>query len=68
MRQFWICKVGFAEELPQGADFPLRMAVARAYKEITGKDAEFMFSGWGNYVGDLTENELAAIENREPKP
>lgn len=63
--KIWECQIGECEEieLPRGADMPMRLAVARAYKEITGKDPEFIFSGWGS---ELSEIRLAVVENREP--
>lgn len=59
----WDCKIGVrgTVNLPSGADWPIRRAVEAAFKEITGVDAEFCFSGWG---GTLTEGELAVVENR----
>lgn len=41
----------------------MREAVARAYREITGRDPDFIFSGWG---AELTEGECAVVENRLP--
>lgn len=68
MRKFtiWDCKIGAKGdlELPRGADAPMREAIAKAFKEITGHEAEFNFSGWG---GELTERELAVLEDRLPK-
>ncbi len=56
----WTCKIGEnVDALPPGADSPMRAAVARAYREITGRDPDFIFSGWG---GALTEGERAAHE------
>ena len=45
----WSCKIGImgGVELPPGADAPMRQAVERAFFELTGKHAEFNFSGWG---------------------
>lgn len=65
MSKIWNCKIGECEELdvPDGSDFPMRQAITRAYKEITGKDPMFIFSGWG---GQLTEPERAVVENRVP--
>lgn len=60
----WTCKIGETNNLPMGADFPMREAVRRAYWEITGTQPEFIFSGWG---GELNENERAVVENRPPK-
>lgn len=63
-RIVWFCKIGGPDVgLPRGADGPMRNAVAAAYKELTGNDDEFTFSGWG---GELTEGELACVENRAP--
>lgn len=63
VKKIWFCKIGAAEDssLPMGADFPMRLAVAKAYKELTGETADFLFSGWG---GELTEHELAIVEDR----
>ena len=59
--KIWTCKIGgiTGQPLPYGADWPMRQALAQAYREITGRDAEFCFSGWG---GELTESERAVIE------
>ena len=61
----WTCKIGgkFLGELPHGADFPMRVAIQKAYKEITGFYPDFLFSGWG---GELTEPEREAIKDRQP--
>lgn len=63
--KIWSCKIGEcdAELLPDGADAPIRAAVARAYRDLTGFDAAFCFSGWG---AALDEHERAVVENREP--
>lgn len=63
--KIWTCKIGECPDstLPPGADAPMREAVARAYREITGRDPGFMFTGWG---GELTEPERAVVENRLP--
>ena len=54
--KIWDCKIGEVRsgELPIAADYPMRLAVEKAYKEITGKDPDFIVSGWG---GELTEGE-----------
>lgn len=61
--KIWQCKIGEvgAAKLPSGADFPMRQAVAEAYKRITGEDCDFIFSGWG---AELTESERAVVEDR----
>lgn len=65
MKKIWSCKIGEvdAEKLPEGSDGPMRDAVAKAYKELTGEDDLYIFSGWG---AELTEPERAVIENRSP--
>jgi hypothetical protein len=66
----WSCKVGettratLEENYGGGADSPMRGAVARAFFELTGKQPDFIFSGWGRR---LTEGERAVVENREPE-
>lgn len=52
--KIWSCKIGECEEgdLSEGADSPMRRAVEKAYREITGKNPNFIFSGWG---AELTE-------------
>ena len=48
-RQAWQCKIGVVAgvEVPPGGDLPMRMAVEKAFKEITGVECEAIFSGWG---------------------
>jgi hypothetical protein len=59
----WTCKIGEADwgTLPSGADLPMRRAVEKAYYEITGKKANFLFSGWG---GSLTESERSVVKDK----
>lgn len=67
--KIWSCKIGELsdEDLKAayggGADAPMRLAAYRAYKEVTGREPDFIFSGWG---AELTEGERAAHENRLP--
>lgn len=63
----WYCKIGFAagEVLPPGADSPMREAVETRFFEVVGHHPSFTFSGWN---AQLTEGELAVIENRMPSP
>lgn len=67
MSDIWTCKIGetLARLLPSGADAPMRAAVERAYVNLTGREPDFLFSGWG---GELTEAERAAHEDRLPAP
>lgn len=55
----WSCKIGevYPGLLPDGADMPMRQAVANAYKALTGQEPEFIFSGWG---AELTQEEREA--------
>lgn len=47
----WECKVGLRDGktavLAGGSDAPMRDAVEKEFKRITGQDADFVFSGWG---------------------
>lgn len=63
----WTCKIGGDVDPrgPRAADPPMRDAVEAAYRKLTGRDAEFTFSGWGD---QLTESELAVVEDRELDP
>lgn len=65
MGKVWECKIGEPgdEELPPGADGPMRSAVEQAYQELVGRPADFAFSGWG---GRLTEVQRAVHEDRAP--
>lgn len=59
----WECKIGEVDgvHLPPGSDSPMRAAVYEAYKRLTGKEPNFIFSGWHS---QLTEEERAVVENR----
>lgn len=65
MSTIWECKIGIAGDvkLPPGADGPMRDAVARAYRELTGQDAEFLFSGWG---AELSRGEQEVVNEKGP--
>ena len=63
----WRCKIGLTGgpiDMPDGCDLPMRMAVREAFLRITGRHADFVFSGWN---AELTESELAVVEDREPR-
>jgi hypothetical protein len=66
-RKIWSCKIGEVdpEKVPQGSDAPMRDAVAKRYRYLTGADPGFIFSGWGD---DLDESERAVVEDRLPDP
>lgn len=59
----WECKVGIRPGqkviLPGGSDFPMRDAIEKAFKDVTGLDAEFCFSGWG---AELTQSEKNVLD------
>jgi len=61
--RIWYCKIGEVASTPDGADMPMRQAVAKAYRELTGEEPVFIFSGWG---AELTEPERAVVEDRLP--
>ena len=58
----WTCSIGpaRASEVPFDGDLPMRLAVQRAYKELTGRDAEFTFSGWGGEFSQAEQEYIAA--------
>ena len=64
--KIWSCKIGglIPEDVPPGSDWPMRKAIQKACKEITGVEHEFTFSGWD---AELTEPERAANEDRLPQ-
>ena len=55
----WGCKIGLKKgtviSLPGGSDAPMRQAVEEAFKSITGLDADFCFSGWGEKLTQVEE-------------
>ncbi len=63
--QIWECKIGEVDEskLPSGSDYPMRQAIAKAYREITGQFPEFLFSGWG---AELNECQRSIVEEVKP--
>ena len=66
-KKIWTCKIGEidAGRLPEGADWPMRDAIRRAYVELTGREPEFVFSGWG---GNLTAAERKAAHYSADSP
>ena len=63
MGKIWECKIGAVDSLPEGSDLPLRQAVQAAYKELTGRDELFCFSGWGGKLDKIEEGILGrAVE------
>jgi hypothetical protein len=60
--QIWSCTIGEVEDVPEGADAPMREAISYAYRKLTGKEPRFIFSGWG---AELTEIEREVVEESE---
>lgn len=60
MMKIWSCKIGMAtdEQVPEGADLPMRDAIKAAYKNITGVEPDFVLSGWD---ASLTAGEKSVI-------
>lgn len=60
--RIWSCKIGgeIPDNLSDGADLPMRIAIERAFLEITGVEARFTFSGW---AGKLDEIERKIVGN-----
>lgn len=46
--RYWICIIGETEwnDLPNGADLPIRQATKKAFKKLTGHDDNNCWSGW----------------------
>ena len=67
MKKIWECKIGEVDDalLPDGADFPMRRAIERAYQEMTGREPNFIFSGWG---AKLTSTEQAIARPTDADP
>lgn len=65
-KQIWECKVGECDDfvVPMGGDSPMRDAVSKAYKELTGRDPVFLFSGWG---GELTKGQREVADAYQGK-
>lgn len=62
-QRIWTCKVGgMVKDLPEAADAPMREALTRTFREVTGAEVTFIFSGWG---AQLTEHEQAVVDCRE---
>lgn len=62
--KIWSCKIGETDRaLPKGCDAPMREAVIRAYREITGVEPRFIFSGWG---AELTDIQREVVEEGPP--
>ena len=57
----WECKIGGDNIiLPLGADLPMRIAIQKAFIEVTGIEPEYCFSGWG---ASLTKMERDVVND-----
>jgi hypothetical protein len=63
--KIWDCKIGEVDSVPSGADLPMRLAVAEAYRKVTGRDPLFIFSGWG---AELDPIEREIVEEDKVRP
>ena len=61
-KRIWSCKIGetVMTSMPKGADGPMRAAVSKAFKELTGFEPDFVFSGWN---AELTTGEREVVDN-----
>ena len=68
--KIWGCKIGLAnaEELPDGADAPMRQAVQKAFRELTGRDDLFCFSGWDTKLDEFEFDALSGVEQAQVAP
>ena len=64
--RIWTCKIGETDFSQHGMDAPMRNAVFAAYLKLTGKEPDFIFSGWGGEL-DPIEREIVD-EQRAPTP
>ena len=64
----WSCKIGCMGiiNLPSGADWPMRLAVSKAYYDITGKYPDFIFSGWSGVLTSSEEEFLKLHNENRP--
>jgi len=48
-KEYWVCIIGptSRDNLPDGADFPMRRAAQEAFEKVTGHEEETCWSGWG---------------------
>ena len=63
--RYWYCVIGPADqdELPEGADSPMRSAVEEAFEGLAGKGADYCSSGWG-IDEELKEKLVTCVSER----
>lgn len=61
----WTCEIGIIGDfkLPPGSDTPMREAIAKAFHEVTGREPQFCFSGWGD---ELEEHKREVLREQGP--
>lgn len=59
----WKCEIGPIDEalLPDGADLPMRQAVAQAFEKMTGREPEAIYSGWGGPFSPANARDVVAL-------
>jgi hypothetical protein len=61
-KNFWTCVIGpvdqNTENLPNGADLPMRVSVQQTFYNLTGHHAEICRSGWGNHSVEESEIDI----------
>jgi hypothetical protein len=58
--RIWQCTIGGeADELPYGADLPMRTAISKAFRRITGREPPF-----SGYLGKVFVDKWDALESR----
>lgn len=66
--KIWMCKIGGpAGDIPDDADAPMRQAVEQAYREITGIDAKFTFSGWDGHLDEIERRVVDFDSDGKPR-
>lgn len=68
MERIWACKIGgqLSNPLPAGSDGPMRQAIEKAYRELTGESPEFIFSGWGGILDPFERVVVNMEEDEDP--
>ena len=56
-RLIWECKIGINEigELESGSDSPMRDIIRVGFIVVTGREPDFIFSGWNSSLTPIQE-------------
>lgn len=70
VKKIWECKIGIVEDedLPPGSDLPMRRAVEAAFMLVTGKEADFTFSGWGCELSEAERDVVSGSVGLRQEP